>query len=389
MNTADTPAPAPARTRKKALIWLAVVVIVCGVAFLLYWLLYGRTHLSTDDAYVGGDLVQITPLTGGTVVAINADNTDLVRAGQPVVRLDPTDATLALERAATQLAQAVRSTRGQTFSADAAAAEVALRAAQLKEAQGNLARRQKLAGTEAVTAEELANTRDAVASAEAALNAARQQQAAARAQVLGSPLAEQPAVASAISAYKSAWLNWRRTVIVAPVDGYVARRTVQVGSQIQPGTPLMAVVPLSKVWVEANYKETQLSQIRIGQPVTLTSDVYGSSVEYSGRVAGLSAGTGSAFSLLPPQNATGNWIKVVQRVPVRITLDPKELSEHPLRVGLSMLAEVDQHDQSGPALATAPRQAPAQSTTAFAGADQAAQARIARIIADNLGKDRS
>ena len=178
MNTADTPAPAPARTRKKALIWLAVVVIVCGVAFLLYWLLYGRTHLSTDDAYVGGDLVQITPLTGGTVVAINADNTDLVRAGQPVVRLDPTDATLALERAATQLAQAVRSTRGQTFSADAAAAEVALRAAQLKEAQGNLARRQKLAGTEAVTAEELANTRDAVASAEAALNAARQQQAA-------------------------------------------------------------------------------------------------------------------------------------------------------------------------------------------------------------------
>ena len=166
MNTADTPAPAPARTRKKALIWLAVVVIVCGVAFLLYWLLYSRTHLSTDDAYVGGDLVQITPLTGGTVVAINADNTDLVRAGQPVVRLDPTDATLALERAATQLAQAVRSTRGQTFSADAAAAEVALRAAQLKEAQGNLARRQKLAGTEAVTAEELANTRDAVADAE-------------------------------------------------------------------------------------------------------------------------------------------------------------------------------------------------------------------------------
>ena len=385
MNTADTPAPAPARTRKKALIWLAVVVIVCGVAFLLYWLLYGRTHLSTDDAYVGGDLVQITPLTGGTVVAINADNTDLVRAGQPVVRLDPTDATLALERAATQLAQAVRSTRGQTFSADAAAAEVALRAAQLKEAQGNLARRQKLAGTEAVTAEELANTRDAVASAEAALNAARQQQAAARAQVLGSPLAEQPAVASAISAYKSAWLNWRRTVIVAPVDGYVARRTVQVGSQIQPGTPLMAVVPLSKVWVEANYKETQLSQIRIGQPVTLTSDVYGSSVEYSGRVAGLSAGTGSAFSLLPPLNATGNWIKVVQRVPVPIELDPEPLKKHPLRVGLSMVSTVDTTDTSGPVLTTVARAKPVMATRVYAAELDDVSARVADLIAANAG----
>ncbi|MCG9062316.1 HlyD family efflux transporter periplasmic adaptor subunit, partial [Laribacter hongkongensis] len=352
---------------------------------LLYWLLYGRTHLSTDDAYVGADLVQITPLTGGTVVAINADNTDLVRAGQPVVRLDPTDATLALERAATQLAQAVRSTRGQTFSADAAAAEVALRAAQLKEAQGNLARRQKLAGTEAVTAEELANTRDAVASAEAALNAARQQQAAARAQVLGSPLAEQPAVASAISAYKSAWLNWRRTVIVAPVDGYVARRTVQVGSQIQPGTPLMAVVPLSKVWVEANYKETQLSQIRIGQPVTLTSDVYGSSVEYSGRVAGLSAGTGSAFSLLPPQNATGNWIKVVQRVPVRIELDPEPLKKHPLRVGLSMVSTVDTTDTSGPVLTTVARAKPVMATRVYAAELDDVSARVADLIAANAG----
>jgi membrane fusion protein (multidrug efflux system) len=173
------------------------------------------------------------------------------------------------------------------------------------------------------------------------------------------------------------------------VAGYVAKRGVQVGQRVQPGAPLMAIVPLNSLWVDANFKESQLAGMRIGQPVTLHADIYGGSVTYHGKVAGLGAGTGGVFSLLPAQNATGNWIKVVQRVPVRITLDPKELSEHPLRVGLSMLAEVDQHDQSGPALATAPRQAPAQSTTAFAGADQAAQARIARIIADNLGKDRS
>jgi multidrug resistance efflux pump len=197
------------------------------------------------------------------------------------------------------------------------------------------------------------------------------------------------AVARAAARVRESYLALSRATLPAPVAGYVAKRGVQVGQRVQPGAPLMAIVPLNSLWVDANFKESQLAGMRIGQPVTLHADIYGGSVTYHGKVAGLGAGTGGVFSLLPAQNATGNWIKVVQRVPVRITLDPKELSEHPLRVGLSMLAEVDQHDQSGPALATAPRQAPAQSTTAFAGADQAAQARIARIIADNLGKDRS
>ena len=237
--------------------------------------------------------------------------------------------------------------------------------------------------------EELAHASAAVANARAALSAAKEQLAASEAQTENTRPDSHPAVARAAARVRESYLALSRATLPAPVAGYVAKRGVQVGQRVQPGAPLMAIVPLNSLWVDANFKESQLAGMRIGQPVTLHADIYGGSVTYHGKVAGLGAGTGGVFSLLPAQNATGNWIKVVQRVPVRITLDPKELSEHPLRVGLSMLAEVDEHGPPGPALATAPRQAPAQSTTAFAGADHAAQARIARIIADNLGKDRS
>jgi len=296
--------------------------------------------------------------------------------------------TEALAQAEADLAQQVRQSRALFANRAASAALLAQRQSELSRAEDDLKRRQA-AGGEAVAGEELAHASAAVANARAALSAAKEQLAASEAQTENTRPDSHPAVARAAARVRESYLALSRATLPAPVAGYVAKRGVQVGQRVQPGAPLMAIVPLNSLWVDANFKESQLAGMRIGQPVTLHADIYGGSVTYHGKVAGLGAGTGGVFSLLPAQNATGNWIKVVQRVPVRITLDPKELSEHPLRVGLSMLAEVDQHDQSGPALATAPRQAPAQSTTAFAGADQAAQARIARIIADNLGKDRS
>ena len=331
-------------------------------------------------------MVAITPLTGGTVSTVMVDDTDFVKTGQVLVKLDPADAELAYQRARAALADAVRSTRGATFSADSAAAQVAAREIDLQKAEGDLARREKLVGTDAVTPEDLAHARDAVAAARAALDVANRNRSTARAQVLDSPIAEQPKVAQAAAALKEAYLARKRNTVVAPVDGYVARRSVQVGQRVAAGTPMMAVVPLREVWVDANYKEVQLDRVRIGQPVKLEADLYGGKIEYTGKVAGVSAGTGSAFSLLPAQNATGNWIKVVQRLPVRVTLDPKQLETHPLRVGLSMTVNIDTRDESGRILADAPPVRPASHTGVYAQDLADADALVADVIAANAGK---
>ena len=386
--SAVSSSPAAPGRRKTLLLRIVAGLALAGAAYGAWWGLVARHYQHTDNAYVGGNLVQITPQTSGTVLSILADDTDFVAAGQPLVKLDPADAEVALAQAEADLAQQVRQSRALFANRAASAALLAQRQSELSRAEDDLKRRQA-AGGEAVAGEELAHASAAVANAHAALSAAKEQLAASEAQTDNTRPDSHPAVARAAARVRESYLALSRATLPAPVAGYVAKRGVQVGQRVQPGAPLMAIVPLNSLWVDANFKESQLAGMRIGQPVTLHADIYGGSVTYHGKVAGLGAGTGGVFSLLPAQNATGNWIKVVQRVPVRITLDPKELSEHPLRVGLSMLAEVDQHDPSGPALATAPRQAPAQSTTAFAGADQAAQARIARIIADNLGKDRS
>ena len=372
--------------RKSLLLLLGGAVAVAVIGYGLYWGVHARYFIETDDAYVGGQLVQLTPQVGGTVVAINADDTDLVKAGQTVVEFDPADARLALERARAQLADAVRQARGTTFAVDQAQAQVDVRSAELKKAQGDLARREKLAGTDSVTAEELAHARDAVDAARAALDASQRQHAIARAQVLNSPLAEQPAVARAAAQLREALLAVRRSKVVAPIDGYVARRSVQVGQRVAVGTPMMAVVPLKEVWVDANFKEVQLDRLRIGQPVELKADLYGSSVKYDGKVVGMAAGTGSAFSLLPAQNATGNWIKVVQRVPVRVAIDARQLAEHPLRVGLSMTATVDTRSTDGKLLADAPRREPVAATAVYANDLAAADAEVADVIAANAGK---
>ena len=380
-------APTPSGRRTQLLIRLAALLLLASLAYTAWWALVARYHEHTDNAYVSGNLVQITPQTSGTVLAIQADDTDYVTAGQPLVLLDPADARVALEQAEADLAQQVRLARNLFASRAAAAGQLAVRQAELTRAEADLARRQQAAGG-AVAQEELAHAQSAVLTARAAQASAKEQLSASEAQTEGTTPAEHPAVQRAAAKVREAHLAMTRAMLPAPVSGYVAKRSVQVGQRIQPGAPLMAIVPLTGLWVEANFKESQLARMRIGQPVTLRADVYGSQVEYHGKVLGLGAGTGGVFSLLPAQNATGNWIKVVQRVPVRVSLDAAELAAHPLRVGLSMLAEVDLHDQSGPVLGTTPRQAPALQTTVFGAKDQQAEQRIARIIAANLGKSR-
>jgi membrane fusion protein (multidrug efflux system) len=378
-------APTAGARRRRALSVVLVVFLLVGLGWIAWWYVESRGHESTDNAYVGGNLVQVTPRVAGTVVAIGADDTDLVEAGQTLVRLDPSDARVALAQAEAQLAQAVREARVLYAKDTTLAATVAQRKVDLARAQDDLARRAPLVASGAVSREDLQHARDAVAAARAALKTADEQLAASRALTEGTSVEKQPSVLRAAARVREAFLAVQRDTIPAPVRGYVAKRSVQVGQRVAPGQPLMAVVPLDQVWVEANFKEVQLREMRIGQPARLTADLYGSRVEYLGRVAGLAAGTGGAFALLPPQNATGNWIKVVQRLPVRIELDRKQLAEHPLRVGLSMEVDVDVRDASGPQLATTPVSGPVYATKAFDEQAAAADARVREIIAANLG----
>ena len=372
-----------AKSRKRNLFVATGLIAALAIGYGVYWGLVLSHQESTDDAYVAGHMVQLTPEVAGTVVKISAEDTDRVNSGQTVVAFDNSDAKLAFERARNEFVQTVRETRQLMTSTQQLAAQVAQREAELGRAQSDLKRRETLAGTDAMSAEELGHARDAVKTAQAALDAAREQAKATNALVGKDVLAKQPNVQRAASKLKEAWLALQRTEVKAPVSGYVARRNVQVGQRVATGTPLMVVVPLDSVWVDANFKEVQLAKIRIGQDVELTADVYGSKVSYHGKVQGLSAGTGSAFSLLPAQNATGNWIKVVQRVPVRIQLDPKQLKEHPLRVGLSVDAVVDTSKQDGPSLAQSPRGNPTQETHALTPDLKQADELVASLLAAN------
>jgi membrane fusion protein (multidrug efflux system) len=382
---AQPPAQPPANNskRKRMMTLLVIVILIAAIAYGLYYFLVARFHEDTDDAYVNGNVVQITPQVTGTVVAVNADDTQTVKAGDPLVVLDPADARVALEQAEANLAQTVRQVRGLFADDNQYQAQVAQRQSDLSRAQDDLKRRMTVAQTGAVSQEEISHARDAVKSAQAAVDAAQQQLASNRALTANTTIANHPNVQAAAAKVRDAYLNNARNNLPAPVTGYVAKRSVQVGQRVSPGTPLMAIVPLGGVWVDANFKEVQLKHMRIGQPVELTADVYGSSVVYHGKVVGFSAGTGSAFSLLPAQNATGNWIKVVQRLPVRIALDPKELEQHPLRIGLSMQADVSIKDDNGGQLGQAPNTV--YQTNVFEKYGDQADAEIARIISENAG----
>ena len=373
--------------RRRALLIVTSVFLLAGLAWFLLWFFVLSTRETTDNAYVGGNLVGISAQVPGTVIAVMADNTQHVEAGQVLVRLDPTDADVRLRQARSALALAVRQVRGQTDSASGADAAVAARKVELQKAQADLRRHLPLVAAQAESPEIVQHLRDALAGAQAALDAAQAQAKAAHSAVAGTDIAGNPAVEQARANFRAAWVAAQRNTIVAPVAGYVAERSVQLGNSVAPGQPLMSVVPLHDLWVDANFKENQLRHIRIGQPAKITTDLYGGKVDYQGKVIGLGAGTGSVFSLLPAQNATGNWIKVVQRVPVRIALDAAQVAQHPLRIGLSMDVKVDTDDQSGPMLSTAQRSAPVAATSVYDAQLEAADAAVEKTISANLGRE--
>jgi membrane fusion protein (multidrug efflux system) len=361
--TTDTTTPNP-RKRRLVLIGITVAFLFAGLAYAAYYFLVLAGRADTDNAYVGGNLVTVSSQVTGSVIEISADETQMVQAGAPLIRLDPSDAQVALNQAEARLASVVRQQRERYTNVEQYGAQIAQREIELKAAQDDLARRLPLAGDHTVSGEEVAHARRAVENARAALDVVRKQSNAAKAGVTGVAVADHPLVQAARADYLAAWLAVRRNAIVAPVSGYVAKRSVQAGSRITPGAPLLTIVPLDQLWVEANFKESELRDIRVGQPAKIEADMYGGKVVFHGKVMGLAAGTGSAFSLLPAQNASGNWIKVVQRVPVRIALDPKELAAHPLRVGLSATAQVDITQQGSGELGTVAAPAPQRYTTA-------------------------
>ncbi|HGM5579954.1 TPA: HlyD family efflux transporter periplasmic adaptor subunit [Pseudomonas putida] len=384
-SDAPTPAEVPDATRKRKtwLLALLLVLILAGAAGWAWYTLIGRWHESTDDAYVNGNVVEITPLVTGTVTSIGADDGDLVHAGQVLLRFDPSDSEVALQASEAKLARTVRQVRGLYSNVDALKAQVQTRQAELKKARENYDRRKVLADSGAIAAEELSHARDDLTAAQSALDNARQQLNTSTALIDDTVVSSHPEVMAAASDLRQAYLDNARTTLVAPVTGYVAKRTVQLGQRLQPGTATMAVIPLDQVWIDANFKETQLRDMRIGQPVEITADLYGSEVKYSGTIDSLGAGTGSAFALLPAQNATGNWIKIVQRVPVRVHLNPEQLKDHPLRIGLSTVVEVDLHDQSGPTLAQQPPQQASYTTQVYDRQLAEADRLIAQLIHDN------
>ncbi len=396
---AHSPTHRPKNARKRVLSVLAVATLL-GLAWGGYVWYTSLHYESTDNAYVQGNVVQITPQVGGTVIALFADDTDFVKAGQALVQLDPADAKVALDQAEANLAQAVRQVRTLYANNGTLAAQIALRQTDVARAQTeitrateDLKRRQALVGNGAVSKEELqhsqsqlAAAQNAVATAQAGATAARGQLASNQSMTDGTRIDTHPSVLMAAAKVREAYMATQRTTLPAPLDGYVAKRTIQLGQRVAAGMPLMSIIPLNQVWVDANFKEVQLRNIRIGQPVLLTADLYGKKVEYQGTVAGLGMGTGAAFALLPAQNATGNWIKVVQRVPVRVALDAAQIQRNPLRVGLSMEATVDVTQQDGKALADAPRSTPMVQTQVFAALDQKADEEVRRIIAANLSR---
>ena len=372
--------------RKAVLIAITAAFLVAGAAWTAYYQLVLSREEVTDNAYVGGNLVTLSAQVTGNVDAIRADETQMVKAGAPLITLNAIDADLALRQAHARLGNVVRQERERYASVAQYDAVIEQRRLALATAQGNLARRAPLAADHTISGEDLVHAKQAVDDAKAALVVAQRQAESAKSGVAGVNLASHPAVLSARGDVLQAWLAVRRNAVVAPVSGYVAKRSVQLGSHVTPGTPLMSIVPLDQLWVDANFKESELRNIRVGQAATIETDLYGSKVVYHGKVLGMSAGTGSAFSLLPAQNATGNWIKVVQRVPVRITLDPKELAAHPLRIGLSTTVTVDTSHGEGATLDQPLAASAVYTTSALSQPVDEAEKMADAIIAQNLAR---
>ena len=385
---AATPEPAvqgKSRTRRLGFLLLGAAVLLGSIGYGTHLLLAPPVE-ETDDAYVGGDIVAITSRIDGTVTALHADNTQHVDRGQPLIDLDPATADAGLATAEARLGEAVRAFRAQRAAVAEASAEIASAQADVGRAQADLGRRKSAFAQGAVSGEELGHAADTLSTARAGLTLAAAKRMQAESAVAGTSVYDNPSVLAAMAAMRLAAINHADASIAAPVSGVVAQRTVQLGQHVAPGTPLMAVVPLDSLWIDANMRETQLADLRVGQPATIKADVYGRGVTFHGRVLGLGAGSGNAFAVLPPQNASGNWIKIVQRVPVRIALDPRELRQTPLRVGLSVDVTVDTSDRTGPYVAAS--QPPAGGTQASVDGGPAVERDIRAIVARNMGSDR-
>jgi membrane fusion protein, multidrug efflux system len=384
----DAPATTPPNgKRRRILLLIAVIFIVIGVLWAAYWVLVLDKREKTDDAYINGNRVVISAQVSGTVVAVLADDTQLVNAGQVLVKLDPTDAQTALSRAASALGSAVRQVRQQKATAGQYDSEIETRKLELSRAQIDLAKREPLVADQAIAGEEVRHAEESVHLARAALAQAERQSLSAHALVDGTRVESNPTVLQAKDVYRDAWIAAQRNAVVAPVSGYVAERSVQLGQHIQAGEALMTVIPLHALWVDANFKEVQLRNLRIGQKTEVRSDLYGGSFIFHGHVEGMSAGTGAAFSLLPPQNASGNWIKVVQRVPVRILIDDNDLIKSPLRVGLSATVTVDTTSREGPVLAMQASDKPVGDTQVYTQDLEKANAEADAVVRRNLGAE--
>ena len=387
-STVETLPEAPTGKRRKVLVIIAVVFIIIGLLWGLFWLLVLSKRERTDDAYVNGNKVVISAQVSGTVIAVLTDDTQLVKTGQVLVRLDPVDAQTGLARSASALGQSVRQVRQQKLTADQYDSMIATRRLELARAEADLAKREPLLADSAIAPEEVRHARESVLLARAALTQAERQATASHALVDGTSVEDNPAVLQAKAAYHDAWIAAQRNAVVAPVSGYVAERSVQLGQHVTAGQALMTVIPLNALWVDANFKEVQLRHLRIGQAAVVRSDLYGGSFVYRGHVKGMAAGTGAAFALLPAQNASGNWIKVVQRVPVRVSIAPEDLAKHPLRIGLSTTVTVDTHDRSGAMLPAAPRTDGGASTDVYSANQAKVDAEADAIITRNLADGR-
>ena len=383
-NNAETELASEQKTkRKKAFGIFFFILIITTALTALYWFFFLKAYQSTEDAYVNGNQIVISSQVAGNVRQINVENMDFVHAGDVLLELDDTDYQLSFSQAQNTLVSAVRQISQLGYTVKQLEATVQANQTALTKAQGDLARREQLGKSGAIDKESLQHAREAVMTAEANLKAVKNQLAANKSLLMNVPLKEQPEIQKAISSVKQAWLNLQRTKITSPIDGYVARRSTQVGQKVAVGSALMAVIANDQMWVDANFKETQLKDMRIGQPVKLSFDLYGHDVKFDGKIEGIEMGTGSAFSVLPAQNATGNWIKVVQRVPVRISLDPQQITRYPLRIGLSTLVEVNIADTKGEMLSQQKRTAPLYATNTLSYDESAVENLIEKIIRDN------
>lgn len=381
----DTPTSSnnKSQQRKKGLSIFILLLLLISIGSAAYWYFFIKGFEETEDAYVSGNQVMVSAQVAGNISKINVDNMDPVQAGDVLLELDDTNAKLSFEQAKSNLANAVRQVSQLNYTVKQLKSAVRANEITLAQAQGNLNRRVQLVKDGAIDKESFQHAKEAVELAKANLTTSQNQLGANQALLLDGPLSEQPQIQSAVSNLKQAWLNLERTKIRSPIKGYVARRNAQVGQAVSVGGALMAVVNTDQMWLDANFKETQLTHMRIGQPVEIHFDLYGKDKTFNGKVVGIEMGTGSAFSLLPTQNATGNWIKVVQRVPVRIQLDPQQLAENPLRIGLSATVKVNVSDSQGETLRNQAPTTTLYSTNVLQYDESAVNNLIESIIRDN------